>query len=134
MRPLEDPEVARWLDAAAADREAATALAELNRPELWRVVCFHCQQEAEKLLKATLVRCEHAPPKTHNLLRLLDLVQPHLDMPDDSAEAATALTPHAVLSRSPTRFAPTEVDGREAMDHATQLRHALLEADAEEER
>jgi HEPN domain-containing protein len=39
-------------------------------------VCFHCQQCIEKYLKARLTEAGIRFPKTHDLARLLDLLQP----------------------------------------------------------
>src|SRR5262249_19725155 len=39
--------------------------------------CFHCQQSAEKYLKALLEELGHTVPKTHNLVAVLRLVAPH---------------------------------------------------------
>jgi HEPN domain-containing protein len=39
-------------------------------------LCFHCQQSAEKYLKALLEEVGQAAPKTHDLDRLLKLLQP----------------------------------------------------------
>jgi HEPN domain-containing protein len=41
------------------------------------VVCFHCQQAAEKYLKALLVELRITVPRTHNLIALLPLLAPH---------------------------------------------------------
>ncbi len=39
----------------------------------WDTVCFHAQQAAEKLLKAFLVFHETVPPRTHDLVALLEM-------------------------------------------------------------
>src|SRR5262249_8357187 len=41
------------------------------------LVCFHCQQAAEKYLKALLQEAGAAVPRTHDLEDLLDLLLPH---------------------------------------------------------
>lgn len=41
------------------------------------VVCFHCQQCAEKCLKAFLVYSDQDFPKTHSLKKLVNLAIPH---------------------------------------------------------
>jgi HEPN domain-containing protein len=50
--------------------------------------CFHAQQAIEKSLKALLTYHQIAFPKTHDLLRLLDLTLPLLS----ELEAVEALT------------------------------------------
>ncbi len=64
--------VQRWLMRAGHDlRTAQTMLAQPDAPT--DVVCYHCQQCAEKALKAWLVNAQLDFPKTHDLQRLLSL-------------------------------------------------------------
>jgi HEPN domain-containing protein len=65
-----------WVRKAEADARAARRLAQGN-PPLHDVVCFHCQQAAEKYLKALLVELSLHVPRTHNLIALLPLLAPH---------------------------------------------------------
>ena len=37
------------------------------RPLPVEIICYHCEQAAEKFLKATLVQFDREPPKTHDL-------------------------------------------------------------------
>jgi HEPN domain-containing protein len=60
----------RWVDLALEDGK----MAELAYGEgLYNQVCFHCQQGAEKLLKAFLLDKEGKFPKVHSLLELVTL-------------------------------------------------------------
>lgn len=61
-----DELVNEWLDLAANDLRSAYHLTTLH-PVPLEVVCFHCQQAAEKSLKAYLVYSGIRPPKTHDL-------------------------------------------------------------------
>lgn len=64
----------RWLFFAKQDlRMAELALAE----GLHNQVCFHAQQCAEKALKAWLAHQGKAPPRTHSLTDLLNLLDPN---------------------------------------------------------
>lgn len=59
-----------WLDFAYMDLSAAEHLLTM-RPLPVEIICYHCEQAAEKFLKATLVQFDREPPKTHDLkLRL----------------------------------------------------------------
>ena len=49
-----------------------------GKPSLHDGVCFHCQQAAEKYLKALLQDLREPIPHTHDLVRLLNLLLPHL--------------------------------------------------------
>src|SRR3989442_5493406 len=61
-----------WLRYAKAD----LALARVPLPQggLYELLCFHAQQAAEKSVKAVLLHYGIAPPRTHNLERLIDLL------------------------------------------------------------
>jgi HEPN domain-containing protein len=66
--------VVRWIDKAEHDLLAAEHTMQLAESGLTDIICFHCQQCAEKYLKALLVSLGVHFPKTHDLRLLLDLV------------------------------------------------------------
>jgi HEPN domain-containing protein len=64
--------IERWIE--KAERDLLTARTILREePRLTDVVCYHCQQCAEKALKAYLVKADVHVEKTHYLRRLLTL-------------------------------------------------------------
>lgn len=65
-----------WIEKAEEDLHAAELLAEGDEP-LHDVVCFHCQQTAEKYLKALLEELNIYVQKTHDLAKLLGVLLPH---------------------------------------------------------
>jgi HEPN domain-containing protein len=66
---------ADWVRKAEADYRVAQ-VARSRRPEN-DIVCFCCQQAAEKYLKTLLVELALNVPRTHNLEDLLGLLRPH---------------------------------------------------------
>jgi hypothetical protein len=64
-------EARRWVARADLDATGAERLL-TGTPSLPSVAAFHCQQAAEKLLKAALVRVGVRPRKTHDLTSLAD--------------------------------------------------------------
>jgi len=62
-----------WIEKAENDITSARYLAENMRPAPVEIICFHCQQAAEKYLKAYLVYNDQEPPKTHDLIELAKL-------------------------------------------------------------
>ncbi len=68
------PATRAWVRKAEADFRGAKRLAE-KEPPLHDLVCFHCQQCAEKYLKALLEELGIAVMKTHDLDKLLILLQ-----------------------------------------------------------
>lgn len=63
-----------WVRKAEGDYLAALALSRRRKVPLHDQVCFHCQQSAEKYLKARLEEAGIVSPKTHDLEKLLGLV------------------------------------------------------------
>ncbi len=64
-------------------------------------MCFHCQQAAEKYLKALLQESSVGFPKTHDLELLLDLVLPQAPSLAPLRRRLDALTVYAVEYRYP---------------------------------
>jgi HEPN domain-containing protein len=65
-----------WVNKAESDLECARQLAGKS-PQLNDVICFHCQQAAEKYFKALLQELGLVVPRTHELESLLDLLLAH---------------------------------------------------------
>jgi HEPN domain-containing protein len=90
-----------WIRKAEEDYDAALALARQRKKSTPNAVSFHCQQCAEKYLKAFLVQQGVAFPKTHDLLELHKLclaVKPALELVGDLLDS---LNPYAVEYRYP---------------------------------
>ena len=72
--------VQEWLETSEYDIKTAEAMLETQR---YLYVVFMCQQAIEKLLKAIYVqRKNELPPRTHNLLYLIDVLQIDIEDPD----------------------------------------------------
>jgi HEPN domain-containing protein len=69
-------ETRRWVQKAESDLKGARQLGG-RTPQLHDLICFHCQQAAEKYLKALLQEFGMMVPRTHDLGDLLDLLVPH---------------------------------------------------------
>lgn len=102
MQRLSDPEkefLRQWLRKADGDLRVAEKLA--DAPEDYDAVAFHCQQAAEKYLKARLAVTGEIPPRTHNLLQLLTKLNNIEVFSNDEIEMAKLLTPFGVAIRYP---------------------------------
>ena len=85
-------------------------------------VCFHCQQEAEKLLKAYLVARGVPPPFTHDLLLLLEEILPQCEDAERLRDDLALLMPYAVGVRYPDElFMPSRKDACEAREAAQEV-------------
>lgn len=96
-------EVEDWIKIAEEDLQAAKFLKKME-PTPLEIICFHCQQSAEKYLKAFLVKNNIVIKKTHDLEILLKKC---IEVNDDLInlkKSAIRLTDYAVKLRYPYRF------------------------------
>ncbi len=85
-------------------------------------VCFHCQQAAEKLLKAFLVLRESEYPLTHNLFAILEEILKYDNSADFLRESLAVLNPYSVEVRYPgDAWMPTMEDAKEARQAAQEV-------------
>jgi HEPN domain-containing protein len=85
---------------------AARALAAQTPPPR-NAVCFHCQQAAEKYLKALLQESGAVVPRIHDMEDLLDLLLPYDTTLGALRRAVASLTKYAVEYRYPGMRATT---------------------------
>jgi HEPN domain-containing protein len=125
-------EARRWV--ARADLDAAGAERLLSgAPPLPAVAAFHCQQAAEKLLKATLVQGGVRPRKTHDLASLANEAVRLLPMLESLADP---LRPRALwsfafrypLDEGVEEPEPTVAEVRQVLGQIAALRTAVLRA------
>jgi HEPN domain-containing protein len=86
-------------------------------------LCFHCQQSAEKYLKALLEELGATIPKTHNLLVLLQLLVGGHAVLRSFRRGLDFLTRFAVATRYPGDWA-SKRQAAAAMRWATRVRAA----------
>jgi HEPN domain-containing protein len=131
MKPREEVKrefVRQWLRKADADLETARHLV-ATRPDLAFAAAYHAQQAAEKSIKASLVWLQVEFPKTHDLDRLVALVQGSDPGLGDRLHEARLLTPYGVDARYPGDLPepePNEV--REAVEIAVRIRRVIAAA------
>jgi HEPN domain-containing protein len=93
-------EIQAWLVKARQDLRSAEWL--VTSPDhLFNAVGFHCQQSAEKMLKAYLTWRDEPFEKTHSLVALVSKCLPIEPSFESLRLAATNLTPYAVTFRYP---------------------------------
>ena len=101
-------EVKEWLKKADEDFAGALHLQRRRKKPLPDLVCFHCQQAAEKFLKAFLIYKEAPFAKTHDLLALLELCTKHQPEFALHSESFEVLNPYSVQFRYPGEEATVE--------------------------
>ena len=114
MADAKTEEVERWMTKAHHDLDAAEYLLRRN-PPLADVSVYHCQQAAEKALKAYLVAMDTPFAKTHDLTELVATAEFLDPVFNRLAEAAAILTPYATAFRYPTgQPDPSPAEARQA--------------------
>lgn len=125
--PQKVAETRDWLIKADHDLRAAEAMIDLVDPPLSDVAVFHCQQAAEKSLKAFLFWNDVPFRKTHEieeLGRLCEKLDPSLK---DIVETAVDLTPFAWRFRYPGDvMQPSPADTQGALSLARRVYDAIL--------
>jgi HEPN domain-containing protein len=111
-----------WLRKAEDDFQTAEILAAGGKP-LYDQICFHCQQAAEKHLKALLEESGPSAPKTHDLENLLALLLPHYGSLRRYRRGLRFLTGFAVDPRYPLLHT-TKRQSASAVRWAREVRHA----------
>ena len=125
-RPKLVKEVARWTEKAEHDFLAAEHSLELAEQGLTDIVCYHCQQCAEKYLKALLLYRGVAFPRTHDLRLLLDLIPTGLSLGLER-EKVIPLNRYVIEGRYPGDWEPiTVAEARQALEMADAVRQAVL--------
>jgi HEPN domain-containing protein len=97
------PAALAWLNTAQAD--LVHARGPLRRGGRYEFLCFHAQQAAEKALKAVLILRAVAFARTHDLVRLADLLPQGTTFLVPISELAK-LAPFAVAFRYPADMEP----------------------------
>ena len=109
-----------WLTRASHDLYSARILAGARESPLDTAI-YHCQQTAEKAVKAFLVSKEISPEKTHDIRKLTLEAVVHEPRFNEVMDMAVALTPYAWEFRYPDDLAetyPTREEFDEALQHA----------------
>jgi HEPN domain-containing protein len=115
--------VKAWRDLETARRSAA------GEPPFYDIAVYHCQQAAEKSVKAFLVHHDKLHEKTHDIEVLVDLACEIDPKFSELADAADVLTPYATRFRYPnSTFAvePQPVECEEALKHAQSIYEFVL--------
>lgn len=116
--------IADWIRKAEQDLGMAE-LAIKHEPSFRDSICFHCQQSAEKYLKAYLIQLDTSFRKTHSLSYLLDLVSEQEFISEDLYLSAEILEDYGVEVRYPGYSELTEKDIEEAYQAAVKIKEEI---------
>lgn len=111
-----------WFRFAGNDLKVAEHLLTLH-PQPYEIICYHCQQSAEKYLKGFLVyNGVVEPPKTHNLDTLSRVCAEYDDSFGNIKEPCAVLSQYGVQPRYPHEMEVTEYDMKKALAFAQQIK------------
>ncbi len=112
-----------WLDIAERDLGVARHLLELYRPMPLEIICYQCQQCAEKALKALYIFLDipGGVPRTHDLSLLLDQMRNAVSIEDHLYDLADRLTPYGTAARYPSSLYFDERNTRKAVEAASEI-------------
>ena len=96
-----ESDVKEWIRCADMDVLSANHLNEIQYPKPLEIICYHCQQAAEKMLKALMLAYDGKLQKTHDLGLLVDKRSAFIPFSEDILNAAAFLTPYGVKIRYP---------------------------------
>ena len=117
----------KWINIAERDLMAAEQGLKVC-PVLAEIVCFHCQQAAEKYLKAYLVKHQVEFQKTHNIMSLINKCSTVDSVFKEKLLYADLLTDYAVEIRYPDEwYEPTIDEGKDAYRVACEVKQFVLE-------
>jgi HEPN domain-containing protein len=118
--------VKQWRAKADSDWTAVEILLSSDRCPA-QIVCFHCQQYVEKLLKALLTAHGVEAPKTHDLRRLIQLAEPFAAALAGLSDRADLLTSHGVQARYPDDWREVpEKEMNDMVELAKEFRAVIL--------
>ncbi|QNB47734.1 HEPN domain-containing protein [Thermanaerosceptrum fracticalcis] len=114
-----------WQRLAEMDLSSAEYLLKMH-PVPVEIICYHCQQSAEKYLKGYLVLHGINPPKIHDLDELCKLCMKWSDTFKDIADQCSDLTAYGVQPRYPMEMMLEEQDMWQALNSAKTIRDFIL--------
>ena len=110
-----------WFEIANLDYESAKYLQNMQ-PVPIEIICYHCQQTAEKYLKGFLAFHDQEVTKTHDLVLLNKLCQKIDAEFTQIAEDALLLTDYGVNIRYPYPLELNEEDMQLALKNAGNIK------------
>ncbi|MCL1974991.1 MAG: HEPN domain-containing protein [Firmicutes bacterium] len=118
---MDSSDIWAWFDFADSDLEAAEHLLTLFRPRL-EIICYHCQQAAEKYLKGYLLYKGVFPPKIHDLDALCKKCFEFDPTFQAILQECAALSDYGVQPRYPNEMLIEEHHMKKALIYAQQIK------------
>ncbi len=113
--------VREWFEIASTDLRTAKHLYETMYPKPFEIICYHCQQAAEKALKGYLVDQGIDPERIHDLSKLCEKCVSCDPAFNSICDACSKLTSYATTARYPGHTEIEEQDVVLALKDADQI-------------
>lgn len=112
-----------WLTYAQSDLGVAKHLYEKYYPKPLEIICFHCQQSAEKSVKAIIVLngSQGGLPKKHNIDLLLNQIKNMVDVDEKYYDYSDILEPYSVSMRYPNELSLEDRHAGKAIEMAQEF-------------
>ena len=110
-----------WFDYGDADLETAEHLLTMHHLR-FEIICFHCQQAAEKYLKGYLLYNGIFPPKIHDLDKLCEMCVEYNTEFESIYTECEGLSDYGVQPRYPNEMYIEEHHMNTALDHARKIK------------
>ena len=123
---METSFIDEWFEYANIDLSTAEFLLSM-RPMPMEIICYHCQQSAEKFLKGYLISKDILePPKTHNLILLHTMCIENDNRFNEISRACEALNRYGVQPRYPNEMEIIGADVQKAILYAQSIRNCEI--------
>ena len=118
----------KWVERAGQDLRLIEVIYKEGLEGLEDSFCYMCQQAAEKLLKAFIVKNEKSLPRSHDLLYLLGLCKEYNKDVLTLTDALTALNEYSVSAGYPSDFNDnrTEEEAKEAYNFIIEVKNHII--------
>lgn len=115
--------VDEWFRFANMDLDLAKHTLKTMYPPPLEIICYHCQQAAEKFIKGVIISFDIEVEKTHDLSKLLNTLMPLTDIPESFMESAERLTMFGVRIRYPNELPVDEAQTKLAIVQAEKIKN-----------
>jgi HEPN domain-containing protein len=121
-----DKELEQWFSVAGDDLRSAEYLATMHYPRPEGIICFHCQQSAEKYLKGFLFKNNIEFPKIYDLMKLLELCEGVNARFTTILLKCNSLNRYSVIPRYPDEPEITPEDTNNAIQFAKDIKDFVM--------
>lgn len=116
-------QTSKWLEYAHSDLRAAKHMYSDIYPKELEISCYHCQQCAEKAVKALIIYYGFGStmPKSHDIVFLLDQIKNQIPISESIYKCANDLTKYSTVSRYPNEMVSDESQTIQAIKYAEEI-------------